>query len=57
MKFTGVFFAAVLAAVVCISGNALAYSGGTGEPNFPYQIANVDDFQQFSATPTDWPWH
>jgi len=37
------------------AGSALsAYSGGTGDPNTPYQIANVADFQQLSATPTDW---
>jgi hypothetical protein len=33
MKFKGVFLAAILTAVLCISGNLLAYSGGTGEPN------------------------
>ena len=32
----------------------LAYSGGTGDPNDPYQIANVADFSQLSSTPTHW---
>ena len=30
------------------------YGGGTGEPNTPYQIADVNDFQTLCATPTDW---
>jgi hypothetical protein len=54
MKFKGVFSAAILAAVLCISGNLLAYSGGTGEPNDPYQIANVADFNQLSIDPNNW---
>jgi hypothetical protein len=32
----------------------IRYSGGDGEPNSPYKIANVADFQLLSATPTDW---
>ena len=31
-----------------------AYSGGTGEPNNPYQISNVTDLQQLMNTYTDW---
>jgi hypothetical protein len=46
--------AAILTAVLCFSGNLLAYSGGTGEPNNPYKIASVADFNQLSATPTHW---
>lgn len=30
MNFTGVFLAVIFMAVVCISGNVLAYSGGDG---------------------------
>ncbi len=55
MKIKSVFLAAILTAVLCISGNLLAYSGdGDGSVGNPYQIANVPDFQQFSATPGDW---
>jgi hypothetical protein len=51
---TSVFTAAtILAVVLCFSGNLSAYSGGTGETNNPYQIANVADFNQLSSTPTD----
>ena len=32
----------------------LAYSGGDGTTGNPYQIANVADFQQLSATSADW---
>jgi len=51
MKFKGTF----LAAVLCISGNLLAYSGsGNGSAGNPYQIANVADYQQLSSTPAHW---
>lgn len=47
--------AIIFAVVLCISSVVFAYSGdGNGEPNNPYQIANVADFQQLSNTPTDW---
>jgi hypothetical protein len=29
------------------------YSGGSGDPNDPYKIANVADFNQLSSTPAD----
>ena len=54
MKMKDTFAAAILTAVLCISGNLLAYSGGNGTVIRPYQIANVDDFLQLSTTPTDW---
>jgi hypothetical protein len=44
----------ILAAVLCISGNLLAYSGGDGSAGNPYQIANVADFNQLVATSADW---
>ena len=50
MKLKGLF----LAAVLCFSGNLWAYSGGSGTAGTPYRITNVADFQQLSATPTDW---
>jgi hypothetical protein len=48
------FLSVILTAVLCISGDVLAYSGGDGSAGNPYQIANVADFQQLSNTPTDW---
>jgi hypothetical protein len=56
MKIKSEFLAATLAVVLCLSGNLLAkaYSGGDGTAGNPYQIANVDDFQRLSNTPTDW---
>jgi len=33
------------------------YSGGSGEPNNPYQISSVADWQELMATPTDWGGH
>jgi hypothetical protein len=30
------------------------YSGGTGEPNDPYQIANRDDWRELMSKPVDW---
>ncbi|MBN2513845.1 MAG: PASTA domain-containing protein [Sedimentisphaerales bacterium] len=44
----------IIAAVMVCSVNGFAYSGGDGSAEFPYQIANVDDFMQLSGTPTDW---
>jgi hypothetical protein len=34
---------------IAIVSSAQAYSGGNGEPNTPYQIANVTDLLQFAA--------
>jgi len=33
------------------------YSGGTGEPNTPFEIATVADWQELMATPADWASH
>ena len=33
---------------------ASAYSGGTGEPNNPYKIANITDFNQLTLDPNNW---
>ena len=46
--------AVILTAVLCISSNLWAYSGGTGDPNTPYQIANVADFQQLTIDDPNW---
>jgi hypothetical protein len=49
---TSVWMLAVLVgtATIC-SGN---YSGGSGDPNDPYQIANVADFNQLTLDPNNW---
>ncbi|MGD0552808.1 MAG: GLUG motif-containing protein [Sedimentisphaerales bacterium] len=44
--------AAILTLTICSAFGS--YSGGSGEPNNPYQIANVADFNQLTSTPTDW---
>jgi hypothetical protein len=54
MKTKSVWLATFLTAILCISSNLLAYSGGNGTPANPYKIANVADFLQLSATPADW---
>jgi hypothetical protein len=54
MKIKGLFLSATLTAVLCISGSLFAYSGGDGSTGIPFQIANVTDFQQLSATSADW---
>ncbi|MGA2916218.1 MAG: GLUG motif-containing protein [Sedimentisphaerales bacterium] len=47
--------AAVIAGIVfCLFSTVFAYSGGSGEPNNPYQIATVSDWQQLMNTPDDW---
>jgi hypothetical protein len=33
---------------------AMTYSGGNGEPNNPYQIATVSDWNDLMHTPADW---
>ncbi|MBN1786827.1 MAG: hypothetical protein JW806_00345 [Sedimentisphaerales bacterium] len=40
--------------ILCLFSSAFAYSGGTGEPNDPYRIANVADINELSSTPSDW---
>ena len=54
MKIKGVFLAAILTAVLSISGNLLAYSGGDGNSVNPYQIANIADFQQLTIDDPNW---
>jgi hypothetical protein len=40
---------------ICLSASIVfAYSGGTGDPNFPYQIGSVSDWQQLMGTSADW---
>jgi hypothetical protein len=40
----------------CLSAQA-KYAGGSGEPNNPYQISSVPDWQELMATPADWASH
>jgi hypothetical protein len=40
--------------VLLFAGSCFAYSGGTGEPNTPYQITNVSDWQQLMTSSADW---
>jgi len=47
MKNKGVFFAAILTAVLCFSGNLLALSGG-GTQVSPYLITSLADFNEFA---------
>jgi hypothetical protein len=54
MKIKGAFVAAILTAVLCVSGNLWAYSGGSGTAGRPYQISTVADWQTLMATPSDW---
>jgi hypothetical protein len=54
MKLKSGFPAAIITAVLCFSGNLLAYSGGGGTTGNPYKIANVTDFNQLSVTSADW---
>jgi hypothetical protein len=48
MKFKGVFLAAVLTAVICISGNVLAVLSGGGTSANPYLIQSRADFDTFA---------
>jgi hypothetical protein len=58
MKIKGVFLAAILTAVLCFSGNLLAYSGdGDGSAESPYQISSVTDWQELMTTSGDWNEH
>jgi hypothetical protein len=43
-----------LAMSLALAGSAYSYSGGTGEPNTPYQIATVADWDTLIATQADW---
>lgn len=48
MKFTR-FFTVMIGGWMALSSISLGYSGGTGEPNTPYQIADVIDFLELAA--------
>jgi hypothetical protein len=50
-----------VAALIALCGWALSaqakYDGGSGEPNNPYQISSVPDWQELMTTPADWASH
>lgn len=54
MKIRGYFLSAILPAVLCLNGNLLAYSGGSGTAAEPYQINTYDDFIMLVETSADW---
>ena len=56
MRIKSVFLAAILTAVLCISGNlsAATYGGGIGTPTDPYLISTPDQLNQIGANPADW---
>jgi hypothetical protein len=43
--------------VLCLFSSVSAYSGGNGEPNNPYQIGTVGDWQHLMGAPADWNLH
>jgi hypothetical protein len=40
--------------ILCLFSSVFAYSGGNGEPNNPYQIGTVGDWQQLMSTSSHW---
>ena len=56
MKSKGVFLAAILTAVLCISGNVFAatYGGGTGYSDNPYKIYTAEQLNTIGAESGDW---
>jgi hypothetical protein len=48
------FFVMIIMGWMVLSSNSFGYSGGTGEPNTPYQIADVTDLLQLAATTSDY---
>ena len=47
-------FLASIVLVIVISTSVFAYSGGTGEPNNPYKISTVADWQTLMADSNNW---
>jgi hypothetical protein len=43
--------------VFCLFQSAFAYSGGTGEPNDPYKISSVSNWQELMGDSNDWNKH
>jgi hypothetical protein len=51
------FVMILIAGWTMFPSHSFGYSGGTGEPDAPYQIANVNDLLQLAATVTDYTEH
>lgn len=47
-------FSTLLSSIPLVAGS---YSGGTGNFSDPYQIANLDDWQELVSSPADWDNH
>jgi hypothetical protein len=47
-------FICTLVLLLALAGSASAYSGGSGTTGDPYQISDVNDWQQLMSTSTDW---
>ena len=54
MKNKGAIWSVILTAILCISSTVVAYSGGSGATDDPYQISTVEDWQELMASPDDW---
>ena len=52
-NFGRLSFSVIILSLSCASFVS-AYSGGTGEPNNPYKIANITDFNQLTLDPNNW---
>jgi hypothetical protein len=48
------YFQLISITVLLFAGSCFAYSGGTGDPNSPYQIASKADLLALAATPADY---
>jgi hypothetical protein len=48
------YFQLISITVLLFAGSCFAYSGGTGEPNSPYQIATVSDWNDLMSDSNDW---
>ena len=56
MKNHSILTLAIIALLVCTAAEA-KYSGGTGEPNDPYQIATAEDLNDIGNHEEDWDKH
>jgi len=55
MSRSGFTVRTALILLLAFAANSLAeYSGGTGEPNSPFEIGTVADWQELMDTPGDW---
>lgn len=60
MRIKGVFLSEIFTAVLFFTSSTVlagTYSGGNGSAGDPYQIANLDDWQELRTTSADWGNH